>query len=608
MVYVPTYNPYTVYYPPPAYVYNPYAPLVTFGAGIAVGAIIANNCDWYHGGCYHGSYHGDVNVNVNNNYNQNINANRNANVNNPGNVSGGGNRPSQQPGQGNRPTQQPAQKWQPDQSRLSKSGAPSAANTARTTDARGWGSGGGAGHFGARPSWQCRVLPLGTSARSLPPAMSEHALRPEPRRPVGPRRLPARAAPVHRPAPRKPGQPSTSSRPSSSGSAFGGVNSGSSARNYSSRGASSSGSRGGYSGGGGGGGGRGGGRARRRRRRSPMRPSGEHKTFSLPDMRTLKKCSVLTGLRRYSRIAKEGSLVLALALNLPIATRAADTGETFATPEEAVSALVLATGAQDGNALRTIFGPAAADLQNPDRVQATNEFNAFTTALNATNRLVQESDTKYVLEVGANFWPFPVPIVKKDGRWFFDTEAGEEEIFRRRIGKNELATLDVVRSYVDAQRQYASRDRNGDEVLEYAQRLASTPGAKDGLFWPPELDGEISPLGPLVAQAQGEGYRMTGKRDQDTTREPFHGYFFKILTCQGKHAPGGKYNYVINGHMIGGFALVAWPAEYGESGIMTFIVNQQGRVYQRDLGPKTDKLAAAMKTYDPDTSWSPSSD
>lgn len=338
-----------------------------------------------------------------------------------------------------------------------------------------------------------------------------------------------------------------------------------------------------------------------------MKPTGEHKTLSLPDMRTLKKCSVLTGLRRYLRIAKEGSLVLALALNLPIAASAADTGQTFATPEEAVSALVLATGVQDGNALRTVFGPAAADLHNPDRVQAINELNAFTTALNATNRLVHESDMKCVLEVGTNSWPFPVPIVKKEGRWFFDTEAGKEEIFRRRIGKNELATLQVMRSYVGAQREYASRDRNGDQVLEYAQRLASTLGAKDGLFWPPDLDGEISPLGPLVAQAQGEGYRMGGKV-QDSTQEPFHGYFYKILTCQGKHAPGGKYNYVINGHMIGGFALVAWPAEYGESGIMTFIVNQQGRVYQRDLGAKTGKLAAAMKTYDPDTSWSHSTD
>jgi hypothetical protein len=160
---------------------------------------------------------------------------------------------------------------------------------------------------------------------------------------------------------------------------------------------------------------------------------------------------------------------------------------------------------------------------------------------------------------------------------------------------------------VDAQREYASRDRNGDEVLEYAQRIASTPGTKDGLYWPPELDSEISPLGPMVAEAQNEGYGMKAK-GANTSREPFHGYFFKILTSQGKRAPGGKYSYIINWHMIGGFALVAWPAQYGESGIMTFIVNQQGRVYQRDLGPRTGKLAPAMKAYDPDPGWSVSPD
>jgi hypothetical protein len=308
-----------------------------------------------------------------------------------------------------------------------------------------------------------------------------------------------------------------------------------------------------------------------------------------------------------SRFVQYSSLLLALALAGTLATRAADTGQTFATPEEAVAALVQATSAQSGTDLRAIFGPAAAEFQNPDRVQATNEFHTFTTALNATHRLVHESATKCVLEVGANSWPFPVPIVKKDGRWFFDTEAGKEELLSRRIGKNELAVLQAMRAYVAAQREYASRDRNGDEVLEYAQQIASTPGTKDGLYWPLDLDGEISPLGPLVAEAQGEGYSMKA-RGQESTRVPFHGYFFKILTQQGKHAPGGKYSYIINGHMIGGFALVAWPAEYEESGIMTFIVNQQGRVYQKDLGLKTGKLAADMKTYDPEPGWSLSPD
>jgi len=295
-------------------------------------------------------------------------------------------------------------------------------------------------------------------------------------------------------------------------------------------------------------------------------------------------------------------LMLALALGAPFIVTAADTGRTFAAPEDAVSALMTAASAADANALRAVFGPAAADLENPDRVQATNEIRAFATALNQTHQIVHESDSKCVLEVGTNFWPFPVPIVKKDGKWFFDTEAGEEEILSRRIGRNELAALESVRAYADAQREYASRDRDGDDVLEYAQKFASSPGLKDGLYWPSDIDGEMSPLGPLVAEAQALGYGRKFK-DEPSAPEPFRGYFFKILTRQGKFAPGGKYDYIINGNMIGGFALVAWPAQYEESGIMTFIVNQQGRVYQKDLGPNTARVAAAMKEYNPDKTW-----
>ena len=338
-----------------------------------------------------------------------------------------------------------------------------------------------------------------------------------------------------------------------------------------------------------------------------MKSIAELKPFSLPDMKTSKIGSSMNALKGYSRLIQHGSLFLALASACPSQPARLTPARPLRPPKRPSRRSCRPPARKSGNDLRAIFGPAAADLQNPDRVQATNEFNAFTAALNATNRLVHESDTKCVLEVGTNSWPFPVPIVKKDGRWFFDTEAGKEEILSRRIGKNELAMLGVMRAYVDAQREYASRDRNGDEVLEYAQRIASTPGTKDGLYWPPDLDGEISPLGPLVADAQERGIQH-GSKGQETTRQPFHGYFFKILTRQGKHAPGGKYDYIINGHMIGGFALVAWPAEYGESGIMTFIVNQQGRVYQKDLGPKTGKLAPAMKVYDPDPSWTVSPD
>jgi len=322
-------------------------------------------------------------------------------------------------------------------------------------------------------------------------------------------------------------------------------------------------------------------------------------------MKTLKGFLISSLVIRYS--------ALVLLLGLPPSIGAVETGKTFPTAEAAVAALKQATLAENPMALRGIFGPAAADIQNPDRVQATNEFEAFTAALNETNHLVPESKTKYVLEVGTNSWPFPIPIVKKNSGWFFDTEAGAEEILNRRIGGNELEVLRVMRVYVDAQREYASKDRDGDQVLEYAQKLASSPGKMDGLYWPPELNGEISPLGPMVAEAQEEGY--FGKKGggaasstQGAGPQPFHGYYFKILTRQSKQAPGGKYDYIINGNMIGGFAMVAWPADYGQSGIMTFIVNQQGIVYQRDLGENTAKIASKMSSYDPDPKWRPSRD
>jgi hypothetical protein len=297
---------------------------------------------------------------------------------------------------------------------------------------------------------------------------------------------------------------------------------------------------------------------------------------------------------------------LALTLVFPSTSHAGEAGTAgrkFASPEEAVAFLGLATSAADTNALSDILGPGSEELQNPDRIQATNELRTFSSALTETNHLLRVSDTLVILEVGDDLWPFPVPLVKTNGGWFFDTDAGKDELLSRRIGKNELATLSVMRTYVDAQREYASTDHDGDGVLEYAQRLVSFPGKQDGLYWPSHFDEEESPLGPLVAYAQVEGYSPELRDEKEVERRPYHGYYFRILTRQGKHAPGGKYHYVINGNMIGGFAMVAWPAEYGGSGVMTFIVNQQGRVYQKDLGAKTGKLASAIKTYDPDRSW-----
>jgi hypothetical protein len=311
-------------------------------------------------------------------------------------------------------------------------------------------------------------------------------------------------------------------------------------------------------------------------------------------------------MNRFVQAAGHWNLVLLLALGMPFVLRATQTGETFATPEDAVAALVAAADAKDTNALRTIFGPGVIELANPDQVQAANERAAFAKALNQATRVQHESDSRCVLEVGEKRWPMPIPIVRTNNQWFFDTAAGKEEILNRRIGKDELATLETLRACVEAQREYSARD-HGDDILKFSQKFISSPGTKDGLYWPPDVEGEISPLGPLVANAQSHGY---GKDSQglQPTEEPYHGYFFKILTGQGKNAPGGKYSYIINGNMVAGFGFVAWPAAYGQSGVMTFIVNQRGRVYQKDLGPDTSKQAEDMKEYDPDQTWNVSPD
>jgi hypothetical protein len=296
--------------------------------------------------------------------------------------------------------------------------------------------------------------------------------------------------------------------------------------------------------------------------------------------------------------------VVADALTLAFPWSVLAKGEQqFATPEAAVSALETAAKSRDTNAIHAIFGPTGRDLVSPDAVQATQEFEAFVNRLSEKTELVRRSDSNCVLQLGADPWPFPIPLVKADGQWSFDTEAGRQDVLNRRGGRNELGALAVCRAYVDAQREYAGKDRNGDQVLEYAQRLRSTPGTHDGLYWPLRGGDEQSPLGPLIAAARVEGYRRQARIMTDEP-SPYHGYYFKVLTKQGKHAPGGKYDYIINGHMIGGFALVAWPEEWGNSGVMTFIVNQQGKIFQKNLGPKTAALAKAMTRYDPDSSWS----
>jgi hypothetical protein len=311
-------------------------------------------------------------------------------------------------------------------------------------------------------------------------------------------------------------------------------------------------------------------------------------------------------MKKICAVQTQLGLVLLCSLCAMPGLRADETGHVFATPQEAARALGRTVNSTNRDAFTVLFGSDARELANPDTVQGAQELAEFAAAFNVTNRWVHESDARWLLEVGQERWPFPIPLAKRAGGWQFDTAAGREEIRNRRIGRNELDVLRVLRACVQAQRDYASRDRDGDEVLEFAQKFASAPDRMDGLYWPVELNGEISPLGPLVAFAHDEGYSR--KASAIDAPQPFHGYLFKLLTRQGKHAPGGKHDYVINGNMIGGFAFVAWPAEYGESGIMTFIVNQQGRVYQKRLGRDTEKVVRKMNAYDPDSSWQPSID
>ena len=274
----------------------------------------------------------------------------------------------------------------------------------------------------------------------------------------------------------------------------------------------------------------------------------------------------------------------------------------FPSPEDALKGLVEAVKAKDKAALDQIFGPSGKELRSSDEVQAANEFEEFTKHVAEKTSLVKENDSRVIIHIGNENWPYPIPLVKKNGQWFFDTEAGKEEVLNRRIGEDELTAMLVCRTYVKAQREYILKDWDGDGILAYAQKLRSDPGKRNGLFWRHAPGEAASPLGELVAQARIEGY----KKEKTVFKEqpvPFHGYYFKILTKQGEHTPGGKYDYIINGNMVGGFGLVAFPSNWGKSGVMTFIVNQQGKVYQKNLGPDTMKIAQEMQSYDSDETW-----
>jgi hypothetical protein len=272
--------------------------------------------------------------------------------------------------------------------------------------------------------------------------------------------------------------------------------------------------------------------------------------------------------------------------------------QAFTTPEDAASALASAAKSGDRKAIVTVLGPGGDDIvSSGDEVADATTRREFLAAYDAKHRIAMEGDNKAIVVIGEQDFPLPIPLIRKDGKWRFDAAAGRDEILARRIGRNELDAIQASLAYVDAQTEYAEKDRTGAGMNTYAQRIISRPGKKDGLYWPASQGEEDSPLGELVARATTQGYRAGGERT------PFHGYYFKILTKQGPAANGGELDYVAHGKMIGGFALVAYPAEYRNSGVMTFIVNHAGTVYQKDLGPDTAKLAERMKSFNPDQSW-----
>lgn len=291
------------------------------------------------------------------------------------------------------------------------------------------------------------------------------------------------------------------------------------------------------------------------------------------------------------------AVLIAISGSEGMAQAAALKQKTFKSPDATVNALMDATRAHDVKALVSLFGPGSEDLiSSGDDVDDAWGRSMFVKAYGEAHRLEKAGDKKRILYVGKDDWPMPVPIVKSGTRWLFQTKEGRQEILSRRIGKNELDAIQTCLATVDAQKEYAVLDRDTDQLLEYAQKFESEKGKSDGLYWETAPGEPLSPLGPLVARATAEGYG-------NAELSPYHGYYFRIVTAQGEHANGGAYSYIVNGNMIGGFAIVAYPALYRASGVKTLIVNHEGVVYEKDLGPETAKQAVAITTFDPDKSW-----
>jgi hypothetical protein len=275
------------------------------------------------------------------------------------------------------------------------------------------------------------------------------------------------------------------------------------------------------------------------------------------------------------------------------------TQATYASPEDAAKALYDAVKAHDVKAIYKVFGPGSDKvIYTGDAVADQQMRERFLAAYDKVIKIDREGDAKAILLVGEQEYPIPFPLVKGSKGWTFDAKAGAEEIINRRIGENELFAIKSCLAYGDAQQEYAEADRDGDGLIEYAQKFRSSEGKRDGLFWPTTEGEPLSPLGPLAAQVKSEGYSA-----KDANPVPLHGYYFRVLTGQGKDAPGGAYDYLVKGNLIGGYALVAYPARWGASGVMTFICNHDGVVYQKNLGEKTAEVASKMAAFNPDASW-----
>jgi hypothetical protein len=297
-------------------------------------------------------------------------------------------------------------------------------------------------------------------------------------------------------------------------------------------------------------------------------------------------------------------LPAALALGLSLGgTAALAAPAAFETPEAAVEALVSALRAQDRAAVLAVFGPESEDvISSGDPRRDSDDREDFLAAHDAMNRVAVDAAGTATLYIGREQWPFPIRLARTDAGWSFDVEGGRVELLERRIGRNELDVIDLMRAYAEVQARFRRIDWDGDGVMEFAAHILSTPGTRDGLYWPPEDGAPESPIGDAVARAAAEGYATDAG---DAEPEPYLGYYFHVLQRQGPNAPGGALEYMVNGNMVAGHALIAFPAAYGESGVMSFMVGENGTVYEADLGPDTIAAATAIEAFDPEGAWAP---